>query len=93
MTNGTHYDGGCFYAKFGCFVVVIISVAFDSAPSNAVLWTMPAGYKPIGTVDVSCSGGGSYNAKAQGVIKSNGIVTVTSVDKWVTGYGIYVAGS
>jgi len=93
LSNGTHYGDGCNYLKIGCFVVVIISVQFDSPPSNALLWTMPSGYIPVGSVDISASGGGSYNAKAQCVINSSGGVRVTSVDKWVTGYGIYVVAS
>lgn len=91
LENGSHYGAkGCQYAKFGCFVVVIISVEFESAPSNALLWTMPEGYIPVGDVQLSASGGGSYNAKAQAVINSSGSVRVSSVDKWVTAYGIYV---
>ena len=93
LSNGTHYGDGCHYIKIGCFVAVIISVQFDSAPSNALLWTMPSGYIPVGSVDISASGGGSYNAKAQCVINSSGGVRVTSVDKWVTGYGIYIVAT
>lgn len=90
LSNGTHYGDGCHYIKVGCFVAVIISVQFDSPPSNALLWTMPSGYIPVGNVDISASGGGSYNAKAQCTVNSSGGVRVTSVDKWVTGYGIYI---
>ena len=93
LENGTHYGTyGCRYARFGSFVVVIISVAFDTPPTNALLWTMPSNYKPVGVVEVPASGGGSYNAKAQCTILQDGIVRVTSVDKWVTGQGIFICG-
>ena len=93
LSNGTHYGTGCRYCKFGAFVHVYISVQFDSAPSNALLWKMPSGYLPIGDVQLAASGGGSYNAKAQAVVGSNGEVHVTSVDKWVSASGIYFVAS
>ena len=93
LINGTHYSGGCFYGKFGAFVCVIISVQFDSAPTHQLLWTMPSGYVPIGNVELSASGGGSYNAKAQAIVNSSGTVHVTSVDRWVAAYGIYFCGA
>ena len=89
LINGSHYSGGCRYGKFGAFVHIYISVEFDSAPTNALLWTMPSGFIPIGDVQLAASGGGSYNAKAQAIVNISGEVKVTSVDKWVTASGIY----
>ena len=89
LVNGSQYSGGCRYGKFGAFVHVYISAQFDSAPSNALLWTMPSGFIPVGEVQLAASGGGSYNAKAQAIINSSGEVRVTSVDKWVSASGIY----
>lgn len=89
LSNGSHYLVGCKYAKFGAFVHIVISVQFDSAPTNALLWTMPSGFKPIGDVQLAASGGGNYNAKAQASVDSDGTVRVTSVDRWVTASGIY----
>lgn len=89
LSIGSHYGTGCRYAKFGAFVHVIINVQFDSASSNALLWTMPSGFVPIGGTQLAASGGGSYNAKAQAVVGPSGDVRVTSVDKWVSASGIY----
>lgn len=89
LSNGAHYGVGCKYAKFGALVHIVISVQFDSAPTNALLWQMPSGFVPIGEVQLAASGGGSYNAKAQALVGSDGNVRVTSVDKWVVASGIY----
>ena len=89
LSNGAHYGIGCKYAKFGALVHIVISVQFDSAPSNALLWKMPSGFVPIGDVQLGASGGGSYNAKAQAVVASDGNVRVTSVDRWVSASSIY----
>ena len=89
LINGSHYLVGCKYAKFGAFVHVNINVQFDSPPTNVTLWTMPSGFVPIGDVQLAASGGGSYNAKAQAVVNSEGEVKVTSVDRWVSASGIY----
>lgn len=95
LQNGSHYQQGCRYIKIGCFVYVLISVEFSSAPSNQVLFALPQGYKPIINSEITVSGGGSYNAKAQCQINaSSGNVSVTSADKWVIGNGIFlVAGT
>jgi hypothetical protein len=70
----------------------MIGVAFDSAPTNQTIFSMPNGYKPVGDVELAASGGGSYNAKAQVRIDGDtGAVKVTSVDKWVYAYGVYIA--
>ena len=89
LSNGAHCGAGCKYAKFGAFVHIVISVQFDSAPTNALLWQMPSGFVPIGDVQLAASGGGSYNAKAQAIVNSSGNVYVTSVGKWVAASGIY----
>ena len=94
LINGTHYGAsGCRYIKVGCFIYLIISAEFSSAPTNAHLFTLPSGYHPVGSGELSVSGGGAYNAKAQCRIMSNGEVRVTSVDKWVIGSGIVVASA
>ena len=91
LTNGSHYGNyGTKYIKIGCFLYIIISAVFDSAPTNALLFTLPTGYRPLGYTEISVSGGGSYNAKAQCSIRPDGNVYVTSVDKWVTGGGMFV---
>lgn len=91
LLNGTHYLQGCKYIKLGCFVYVAISVVFNSAPSNVHIFTMPSGYIPANNgVEVTVSGGASYNAKAQCQIDNTGKIRVSSVDKWVTGSGIFV---
>jgi hypothetical protein len=88
LTNGSHYSDGCYYWKIGCFLFLNISASFTNAPSNTTLFTLPAGYRPVGAQEICVSGGGSYNAKAQCRISDNGLVTVSSVDKWVIGSGI-----
>jgi len=92
LTNGSHYGNGCYYFKIGCFVYLTISAEFSSAPTNLNLFTLPAGYIPIGAVEIAVSGGGTYNAKAQCTVTSGGTVKVTSVDKWVMGSGIFLVG-
>ena len=88
LTNGSHHGDGCYYWKIGCFLFLSISASFTNAPSNTTLFTLPAGYRPVGSQEICVSGGGSYNAKAQCKISDSGLVTVTSVDKWVIGSGI-----
>ena len=94
LINGTHYStSGCIYIKVGCFVYLIISVEFSSAPTNVHLFTLPSGYRPAAAAEIVVSGGGSYNAKAQCRITAGGEVRVTSADKWVIGSGIFVASA
>ena len=90
LTNGSHYLGGTYYCTVGCFTFIFISVAFDSPPNNTILFTLPNGWRPLLYTEITVSGGGSYNAKAQCVIHENGEVNVTSVDKWVRGCGIFM---
>lgn len=88
LTNGTHYSNGCYYWKFGCLLYLYVSVQFTSNPSNTTIFTLPEGYRPVSASEITVSGGGSYNAKAQCQIGTDGNVKVTSVDKWVVGSGI-----
>ena len=90
LTNGSHYNNGTYYWKRGSLVYLHISAQFNSAPTNVLLFTLPAGYRPIGDAEITASGGGSYNAKAQCRITENGCVYVTSVDKWVSGSGLFI---
>lgn len=90
LTNGSHYNNGTYYWKRGSLVYLHISAQFNSAPTNVLLFTLPAGYRPIGDAEITASGGGSYNAKAQCRITENGSVYVTSVDKWVSGSGLFI---
>lgn len=92
FVNGSDYGNNTYYFKVGCFCYLIVSAQFSSAPSNTKAFTLPAGYRPIGDADISVSGGGSYNAKAQCIVKSSGDVYVTSVDKWVIGSGMFLIG-
>lgn len=90
LSNGSHYGNGTYYWKRDGLVYLCISAQFDSAPTNALLFTLPAGYRPIGNAEITVSGGGSYNAKAQCRITDAGSVYITSVDKWVTGSGMFI---
>lgn len=91
LVNGTNYRGGCQYRRLGCFVHIIVSVEFNSAPSNTEIFTLPSGYRPITSTTIPVDGGASYNAKAQCTISDTGVVRVSSVDKWVIGGGLFVA--
>lgn len=93
LTNGSHYGDGTYYCAVGCFTFLFISASFDSPPTNTVLFTLPIGWRPLAYTEIAVSGGGSYNAKAQCVINTDGSVCVTSVDKWVRGSGIFVKAS
>ena len=88
--QGTNYGDGCRYIKIGCFVFLIISVQFDAAPSGKNIFTLPTGYRPLTLMEISVSGGGSYNSKAQCVIYTDGSIIVSSADKYVTGSGIFI---
>lgn len=90
LSNGSHYGSGTYYWKRGGLVYLCISAAFDSAPTNALLFTLPAGYRPISNAEITVSGGGSYNAKAQCRISDGGAVYVTSADRWVIGSGLFI---
>lgn len=90
LSNGTHYSTGCRYAKMGAFAYIYISVEFSSPPENKLLFTLPDGYRPLGTTEIPVSGGETFNAKAQCYIASNGRVYVTSADKYVIGGGIFL---
>ena len=90
LSNGSHYSYGTYYWKRGGLVYLCISAEFSSAPTNALLFTLPTGYRPIGNAEITVSGGGSYNAKAQCRITDGGAVYVTSVDKWVIGSGLFI---
>ena len=92
LTNGSHYGEGTYYFKIGCFIYLSISAEFSSPPSNALLFTLPEGCRPIGGAEISVSGGASYNAKAQCVIGVTGGVRVSSVDNYVAGSGIFLIG-
>lgn len=91
LTNGEHYSAGTHYIKIGCFVFLAISAVFTSVPTSVALFTLPEGYRPVYYSEIAVSGAESYNAKAQCAIGTNGVVRVTSVDKYVTGSGIFVA--
>lgn len=92
LTNGSHYGVGTYYFKVGCFVYLVVSAEFSSAPTNVNLFTLPAGYRPIGVAEITVGGGATYNAKAQCQIRTNGNVTVTSADKYVIGSGFFLIG-
>lgn len=92
LTNGSHYGQGTYYFKIGCFIYLVISAEFESAPTNELLFTLPEGYRPVGVADIPVSGGASYNAKAQCIVGLTGGVRVTSVDKYVTGTGLFLFG-
>mgnify|MGYP003313237742 CR=1 FL=1 len=90
LEHGTHHGNGCYYFKVGCFVCIYIDVEFSSAPTNESLFVLPAGYRPPTKMELAVSGGGSYNAKAQCVVGAGGGVSVTSVDKYVQGGGMFI---
>lgn len=93
LSNGSHYRNGVYYWKRGSLIYLHISVQFDNAPTHVLLFTLPTGYRPIGYAEITVSGGGSYNAQAQCTIDNGGSVYVTSVDKWVTGSGLFICST
>lgn len=90
-TSGTSYLNGCRYIKLtDCLVWIAISVSFNSAPSNEIMFTLPEGLRPLDNTPILVDGGETLNAKAQCVIKTSGEIRVTSVDKYVIGNGFFL---
>lgn len=93
LSSGQNYQEGCAYTKIGTLVFVYVRVAFTSSPTNASVFTLPDGYRPKQQVNFYISGGGSYIASGHGVIESNGIVKVSSPDKWAFGNAMFFSTS
>lgn len=94
-TNGETVGSiGCRYMKLSnCLAWIYIDVKFTTPPTHVLLFTLPSDVRPIGMAFIPVDGGESYNAKAQCTISNTGDIYVTSVDKYVSGSGLFLITS
>ena len=77
--SGTSWStlGGCWYYKIGSRVHLHIAVSGLTANTNADIYTMPAGFRPYGTV-VAAGRGNDGSTFASMWVSSAGVVTIRS---------------
>ena len=87
----TNYGQGSYYYQKGKLTFVHINVQGLTANSQATIYTMPDGAKPIKDVFAAGLCGNSYTGIANVTITASGYVKVASVDTYASAYVVYVA--